>query len=140
MGRFFLPGAGQPPDTQHFGMYLGQVVNNRGADLWVQCHVPQVLGDQISNWARPVAFNSVGAGAGAKGPAAAIQNDGAGTDEHQVSLGWGGFNPPGTANGVPIGFGAEAGEGPAPGTIVMVWFVGGDANRPAYALTSQKVA
>jgi hypothetical protein len=118
-------------------MYLGTVAHTRTQDLWVQLNVPQLLGKQESNWARPIGFNSVG---NDNPPVANVLNDGEGIDEHRSPLGWGGWNDQtATYSGRPVGSGKEIGPGPPVGTLVLVWFVAGDVTRPAYALTSQKV-
>ena len=131
------PQTGPAKARQHFGMYLGTVAHTRTQDLWVQLNVPQLLGKQESNWARPIGFNSVG---NDNPPVANVLNDGEGIDEHRSPLGWGGWNDQtATYSGRPVGSGKEIGPGPPVGTLVLVWFVAGDVTRPAYALTSQKV-
>lgn len=158
-------GAGTGSVPQWHGIYLGRVSNTRKDDLWVRVNVPQLLGDkEISNWARPAAFNSVGAIAP---PSAAYKvtnnpesaSGGAPYDKDWADSkpqGWGGFQKdPGTTDstdkattpadwpggrGRPTGFGDETGPGPAAGTLVLVFFLGGDLNQPAYLLTSQKAS
>ena len=53
-------GAGPAPAKQNFGMYLGTVAHTRTQDPWVQVNIPQLLGMQESNWARPIGFTSIG--------------------------------------------------------------------------------
>lgn len=148
-------GTGAEGVPRWYGVYLGRVTHTRQGDLWVRFNVPQLLGDkEISNWARPAGFNSVGA---IDPPVADITNDGNGADERLGPLGWGGFQKDNgrtrTTNdqggipedhpdgrGRPVGFGDERGPGPPVGSLVLVLFLGGDINEPAYLLTSQRAS
>lgn len=160
-------GTGIEAIPQRLGIYLGKVTHTRKQDLWIRVNIPQLLGDkEISNWARPAAFNSVGAVAPPTAAYRVVDDpvdiaDGPPGDKGWVDnhpLGWGGFQKdPGKTDtvptdqvnrpddwpkgrGRPTGFGDERGPGPPVGTLVLVFFLGGDINEPAYLLTSQKAA
>ncbi len=130
-GQPWHPTAVPLPAEQLFGMYLGTVTHTRTQDLWVQISIPQVLGDQDSNWARPIGFNS----AGSLTPP--VQ---ANTPDPEPALKWGGVTGNWVNPGQPVGWSAkETGPGPPVGSLVIVLFLGGDRNRPGYLLTSQRV-
>lgn len=127
-GASYHPTAQAPENEQLFGLYLGVVTHTRAQDLWIQVNIPQILGDQDSNWARPIGFNSVGS---LVPPVAAW--------DYAPPLPWGGFTEQQYA-GQPTGWSEhEIGPGPAVGSLVVVLFLGGDRNRPGYLLTSQHV-
>jgi hypothetical protein len=127
-GSSYHPTAQSLDNEQLHGVYLGVVTHTRQQDLWVKISIPQLLGDQDSNWARPAGFNSVGS---LTPPAAAWDSP--------APLPWGGFTGQ-QGSGQPVGWSAaETGPGPPPGSLVVVMFIGGDRNRPAYLLTSQHV-
>lgn len=128
-GASYHSSAGAAENEQLYGMYLGVVTHTRAQDLWIQVNIPQILGDQDSNWARPAAFNSVGS---LTPPVAAW--------DYEPPLPWGGFANQ-QSQGQPVGWtgGPEYGPGPPVQSLVIVGFLGGDRNRPFYFLTSQHV-
>lgn len=130
-GTSYHPTAHAAENEQLYGLYLGIVTHTRKQDLWVTVNVPQILGDQDSNWARPAAFNTVGS---LHPPVQAF------TADPEPALPWGGFTGQ-ISSGQPTGWtgGPEYGPGPPAGSLVLVGFVGGDRNRPFYFLTSQHV-
>lgn len=137
--------AGSESPTLWHGVYLGKIANTREKDLWCKLLVPQVMADVVTDWARPMGFDSIG---DKTQPAAAFLElpvdgtGGAGKEyANSAPLGWGGYvSHPQGPNGRPLGIaqrGAEIGPGPPVGTIVLAMFIGGDRNHPVYALTSQ---
>lgn len=130
-GQPWHPTAVPLPAEQLLGMYLAVVTHTRGQDLWVKVSIPQVFGNEDSNWARPIGFNS----AGSLTPP--VQ---ANTGEPEPALLWGGIPDNWVNPGQPLGWSAtETGPGPLAGSLVVVLFLGGDRNRPGYLLTSQHV-
>lgn len=131
-GTPWTPAAHSAQNEQLYGAYLGIVTHTRTQDLWIRVNIPQILGDQDSNWARPIGFNSAGS---PSPPVASVAG------EPEAPLAWGGFPAPYQQYpGQPVGWSPhETGPGPAVNSLVVVLFLGGDRNRPGYLLTSQHV-
>jgi hypothetical protein len=151
---------GSPKAKEWFGVYLGRIVQTRLSDVCVKVQVPQLLGMQSSNWARPMGFNVVGQLGGPNLYSSDVNSvqavgqhsvtgtgvtDGIDVDNLPASF-FGAFVTPSidahaTRPGRALGFASKDGPGPGPppGTIVLVQFIGGDVNVPCYALTTQKV-
>lgn len=147
---------GQVHPKEFFGVYLGKIVKRRAKDVWVQLQVPQLLGNTYTDWARPMGFDSIGVSAA---DLPWEENDGLHThtdpqggevgepiplpervDYHKTEKilyqdGTWHTNilPSYTGEKKPL----PTGPGPGIGTVVLVMFVGGDINHPAYMLTSQ---
>lgn len=142
----FNSAAGSDEARPWYGVYLGKIVQTRKQDLWAKLQVPQVMGEVVSNWARPMGFSSIAdktpfpAAAFAALPVAGT--DGEGTEFANADpLGWGGYvrikqQPHGRGIGIAEP-NKESGPAPPAGTTVLVLFIGGDRNFPVYALTSQ---
>lgn len=139
--------AGSDEPRKWYGVYLGVIANRRTQDLWCKVQVPQVMGDTVSDWARPMGFSSIAdilpypAAAFNKIPVTGAT--GGFEYANLEPLGWGGYVSHKQApNGRPIGIaepGEESGPGPPVGTPVLVLFIGGDRNYPVYALTSERI-
>jgi hypothetical protein len=142
----FNHAAGSEAPEKWHGVYIGQIALTRNKDLWCKLLVPQLLGSTLTDWARPMGFNTIG---DHNHPAAAFKEipvDGTGGLGKEYAnlapLGWGGYvEHPQSGEGRPIGVGqpggGETGPGPPGGSIVLVMFIAGDRNHPVYALTSQ---
>jgi len=136
---------GAPKPREWFGVYLGRIAQVRLRDVCVKVQVPQLFGQQHSNWARPMGFNVVGQLGGSNTYSSdvnSVVNSGTDIDVIPASH----FGPfvdvPSGPAGRSLGFSAgdSGGPGPPVGTIVLVMFVGGDINMPVYFLTTQKVS
>lgn len=130
--------AGSDEQKLWHGIYIGTVAQTRDQDFWVRVQVPQVMGDTISNWARPMIVTAIGQ----RSNGAPFISDVSREPNPNAGSNMGAFRPyPPVGAGRAVGWGdrtmGETGPGPDAGTIVLVMFLGGDRNHPVYALTSQ---